>query len=265
MSKKFIYSVADTKGNVVIPFDAGYDSIEPFGDWLKVGKGKCFGLVNEKGETVLPCEYEKFSHIHAGIYYFSKNNKTGILDKNKGKIVAQCEYDKVQPIWDYSEGYTHFIVEKDNKLGLIDIDGNVIVPCECSEIYQYDGSGVFVFTKEDGTMGAYFARLKESIPFGKYFISCDPLRQAPDSDEVLLTLLEHHGEDTMYRYYYIAGLGGRDANGKEMLKNGFNLSDEKDRDLEDKYREELIKYARNVKQYKHNKKFSFDDDGGMGV
>ena len=74
MSKKFIYSVADAKGNVVIPFDAGYDSIEPFGDWLKVGKGKCFGLINEKGETVLPCEYEKFSHIHAGSYYFSKNN-----------------------------------------------------------------------------------------------------------------------------------------------------------------------------------------------
>lgn len=79
------------------------------------------GLLNYKGEIILP-------NIYDGIYLFAynrllieKNGKFGVIDTD-GKVLAEPKYDQIVDAWEYTIG-----VVFNDKVGFMDVNCNIIV------------------------------------------------------------------------------------------------------------------------------------------
>jgi hypothetical protein len=131
-----------------------------------------FGLINEKGELVLPFEYAYFSPIGDGLLIAARGEKTGIIDQN-GAVVVPFEYNSIYPrmgalvafdaqgragiintknevlvpfAYDNLEVLSpnRFFADKNEKRGIVDDKGNVILPLEYNitylggDSYEYD-------------------------------------------------------------------------------------------------------------------------------
>lgn len=75
-----------------------YDVITPiYANFLRVVQGTKFGVINLKGETVLPIEYDKVDAFKKGSYYTytTKGDKKGILSYD-GSILAEAKYTKIE-------------------------------------------------------------------------------------------------------------------------------------------------------------------------
>lgn len=94
-----------TSGNLAIP--AKYDKVQPFrGDYAKVKVGEKWGIIDAKGNKILPCEYDELGPvsdgmIKVGVKSGSSSLKYGFLNLN-GDVVLEAKYEQCQ---DFSEGY----------------------------------------------------------------------------------------------------------------------------------------------------------------
>lgn len=104
---------------------------------LERGLFSTYGFINTKGDTVIYPVFEKVSEFSDGLCMASKDGiKYGYIN-TKGEWVIQPEYEigvalKINGEYDFSEkdfsnGYA--AVEKDNKYGLIDKTGKLVLPC----------------------------------------------------------------------------------------------------------------------------------------
>ena len=94
-------------------------------------KGK-WGVMNSKGNIIVPCIYSDISVLCGGFIRAIKDNLVGGLDK-KGKIIVPFIYGFIDMV---GCGYGHvyfpqtvLMIKKDNKCGLVDTKtGRIIVP-----------------------------------------------------------------------------------------------------------------------------------------
>lgn len=126
----------------------------------KASKEELDGIIDDKGNVVAPCQYEYIqSFMPCGLAKFHQDYRYGLLD-TQGKVVLEAEYDY---IYDPAEKDRYLLAEKDGVYGVMDLDGNVIVPFQDltygdqvglsvqedgDETYAY-GSSVF-FLQDDG-------------------------------------------------------------------------------------------------------------------
>lgn len=110
--------------------DEHYKEIVNFNNNLyKVSSDNFFGLINNKGETILKCNYDdivkyKFSEDEKTEFIkFSKNNKKGLINLNGEKILP-CKFDSFKKITDNLIK----VVIKD-QFGLYSSNGKEITPC----------------------------------------------------------------------------------------------------------------------------------------
>lgn len=112
----------DQYGNIKIDFE--YEDCEWFFEgYAEVSKdGINYGLINSKGELVLPYEYDDryfLKHPDDEWFIISKNNKYGVVDKNNNKII-EFLFDEL----DYSYGNDLLEAKIGDKWGIIDLKGN---------------------------------------------------------------------------------------------------------------------------------------------
>ncbi|OHX68040.1 WG repeat-containing protein [Flammeovirga pacifica] len=91
------YGVIDSNAKVVIP--PIYNVISDFNNQQAVvQKNHAFGLINTDGEIIVPITYNGFSKLHNGWYTVKKGNgslgKWGIINE-KGQSILPCKYDKI--------------------------------------------------------------------------------------------------------------------------------------------------------------------------
>jgi hypothetical protein len=117
----------------------------------KVGKDYKQGLINKKGEIVVPCSYDV---LHDDLYYVSegiviveKDHLQGAYDILNPREQIPCLYDKCDFKWSYIETVGVFIVEKNGKQGMYDIDGKEILPCNYRILDYYSD---FYWVMKDG-------------------------------------------------------------------------------------------------------------------
>lgn len=137
---------------------------------LKVCKAGKYGLMDTKGRTISLCKWDDIFTVEIIRPYeprektrsyceVKKENKFGIINRN-GKLVIPCQYERIC----FAETEELWIVKKDGKCGCIDSGGNEIVPCG-----QYEYIGLFseglAKVKLDGKYG-YIDHT------GKLVISC---------------------------------------------------------------------------------------------
>lgn len=121
----------NTSGILVIPLT--FDWASDFHNGNAVirkdsGSVNLYQLINTKGTVLTPVMYNDITNANDGNYLVLKNSLWGIIDKY-GKELIQCKYDRII----IDSGF--IVVTLNDKAGLIDIKGNVIIPTVNNNIF----------------------------------------------------------------------------------------------------------------------------------
>lgn len=83
--------------------------------------GKYKGLLNSKGDIILPNIYEEITQFAYDRLLVKKSGKYGIVDTN-GKVLAEPKYDQIVDVWEYTIGFA-----LNNKVGFMNTNCNIII------------------------------------------------------------------------------------------------------------------------------------------
>ena len=137
-----------------------YDSIicqhpasPPDSFYFIVQKGNKYGVADYNGNFLISLQYKEIREFIN--YYFKthKDNKYGIIDIY-GNQIANEEYDKVD-IDGFSTGKPFFLVLKEWKQGVLDLDGNIILPIEFFGIWPLS-EGYFSIKKSPKDQDGFY-------------------------------------------------------------------------------------------------------------
>lgn len=126
-------------------------SYPPYGDFslISVREDKKWGVVNEKGEIIVPVIYKEIfiqpkitDRFEIRVQDF--NDKYGFVDYN-GKIIAECKYDYCESV--FIDGMC--VVGRDFGYTVIDKESNELMPLISEKLTYYSGN--FVVEKEGGS------------------------------------------------------------------------------------------------------------------
>lgn len=122
---------ANSEGEVVIPII--YDTKPHINgtalmineDYLDLRINTMCGLVRRDGTIVIDFEWENMSieKLSEGLLPVSKNGKWGFVNVNTGKVQIELLYDEIGL---FKDGFAS--VSIDSKWGIIDKDGNIVIP-----------------------------------------------------------------------------------------------------------------------------------------
>lgn len=132
--------------------------------YFPVYTNKKWGVIDNNGNIVIEPEYEEYIIIPNNkkdlfictydVEYDKKTYKTKVINANNDEIISG--YDKIQPVYNYDKGNNIFFddnvlsVEKDNKYGLVDYTGKVLLNCEYDGIEAVKGiENSLIIKKED--------------------------------------------------------------------------------------------------------------------
>lgn len=107
-----------------------FDQIEPFQQGLAVVKnaGK-YGIINQESEAIVKLEYDHIERL-GSLFLLFTNGNIGLADAN-GRIIKNPSYDSIKAL---ENGY--FLVERNDKYGIIDESGQDILPTNYEIIKQ---------------------------------------------------------------------------------------------------------------------------------
>lgn len=149
-----------------------YSKAEPITEYgFAIVKKGNYGIINSKGEIVVPCIYPKIEHPrreYQGFYdefYIYKNGKIGLLNR-EAKPITDITYTSFESDYSYDNGnyYTLFVARKHNKCGLIGANGEIILPIEYDEIGKFESNDCAI-AKKNGLYGIINNMGKVQIPF----------------------------------------------------------------------------------------------------
>lgn len=161
------YGVVDWQGNEKIPFV--YDEMLDFkrGNNSIAKKNGKFGVINNQNKEIFPFIYDDINELDEvenlkNTYILSNKNEDKIVNSN-GKILLSG-YQSILPIfYDHSK----FIVKKNNKFGIVDLQNKILLPIiyeEISDWVEYGPENRHI-VKRNGKYGMVEHKsFKEKIP-----------------------------------------------------------------------------------------------------
>jgi len=184
VSKNGKYGFIDKTGMEVIPLE--YDRANPFADGLAaVSIDDKWGYINTSGEIVIPLEYDRgisadrLSFVNGlavvcigkidreDIYNNTDDRKYGIIDI-EGNIVLPIEYDMI-----YSADRFYRVAIRDKykrqKWGLADMSGEFILPCIYDSI-RFDTDNGLLYVEQNGKWGILEIENYKMNPFDEQSI-----------------------------------------------------------------------------------------------
>ena len=149
IEKNHLKGLVSTDGNIFI--GAIYSDIFAIGNMWSVKTGNDYQLFDIKEKILLPIHfdsvklYEKIQYIETNVvrdhflcYFITKDNKIGCINED-GNIIADCEYDRIEVVINRELSSSKMKVFKGNHVGLMSNDGSFIIPCNYDDIKQVDG------------------------------------------------------------------------------------------------------------------------------
>lgn len=136
------YGMINSEGQILIPFDFD-EMFEIEGtEFYRVSKDNKFGVIDEKGKLRIPILYK-------GIYsLYDKFDDEDLLKKslfvadnkviNIDNQIVIDGYSSITPIFN---NHNYFIVSKNKKFGIIDVNKKIILPLEYDEISNWTEYG----------------------------------------------------------------------------------------------------------------------------
>lgn len=93
--------------------------------------GEKTGLLSNTGEELIPMVYDYIKSIIDSVIEINIDGKKGIIDLARD-LKVEPQYDEIS----LTAGNKFFLVTKDSKSGLLDLDYNLVVPLEYGRIFQ---------------------------------------------------------------------------------------------------------------------------------
>ena len=157
------FGVINIKGNILVPIEYDEISIDGYSSKnnnseksgyvvsRKTDNGFRYGYVNSKGKEEISTEYNDLSRItdiESNDIYIeaAKNGQYGIL-KN-GELIINNEYQSIR----YEKGNNIFIIEKNKKFGVANIEGKITIPIEYTQI---DITGMYIYARNNEETTVY--------------------------------------------------------------------------------------------------------------
>jgi hypothetical protein len=150
-SHNWKYGYIDMTGKTVIPLI--YDWAMDFSEGLAAVRieGKS-GFIDKNGEEALPFIYDNVNSFSGGLAAVSMDGKWGYIDIT-GDFVIPLMYDGAQPFFNgLAVVHVTFNPAHGTKCGIIDKDGNTVVPVEYDWIW-FNAMGGFYQTSKDSKQG----------------------------------------------------------------------------------------------------------------
>jgi WG containing repeat len=126
------------------------------GQYFEYCNAAC-GIINVKGEIIFKPEWDyvqllennqkKGVYKNQDLFIVNKNGKVGVLDVSN-KVIVPIEYDGIFSLHD-----DYVVVSKNGKTGVIDKKGNTIVPFEYNYVHDLEENGFQYFNADKDVRG----------------------------------------------------------------------------------------------------------------
>lgn len=110
-----------------------YENIRalPYG-LIVVGDNGIFGVIDNSGKEILSVKYENLEFLqNSKEFFMSAENTVGLLDKDGNTIIKPTDYDDISILDEIEQLY---LVKKDNKYGVLNREGEVVLHVDYDEI-----------------------------------------------------------------------------------------------------------------------------------
>lgn len=155
--------ILDINQDIILPFN--YYNLQYINDSFIIAsdKGFKYGVININDDIVVPFEYDEIHIVSDSMNYLqiTKNNKSGLFDRNKAEFVIPIEYESLKYIDERYLENELVVAKKDGKAGIIDMQNKEIVPFVYDRI-EYVGGGLKFY--EDGLAGLLDAKGNIILP-----------------------------------------------------------------------------------------------------
>lgn len=178
------------------------------------GNSPKFGILNEKGKTITPNQYETIDQLSDGLFAVQLNDKYGFIN-TKGELVIPCQFNSTRG---FNDGYA--IVEYDNDFGVIDQKGNFIFKMEYDGIYPTGLKQTFLIFDRKGKK--YVSNINGEKIFDIKYDSLDNFYNdyAVIQNDSKYGLIDKNGNIVIDCKYYALG----------EFNNGFSLTFKKEKE-----------------------------------
>lgn len=154
-----MWGYADDEGKIVIPGQFHIANEFHSRDYAVAMKDGYYGIINKKGETVVPFEYHNmlYSHLYDNNYIVvHKYLKKGVINL-KNETLIPIEYDHI-----FQYGPNIFRVKVGKKYGLINDKGEIVVPIIYDSIDRMGYNSGIYRLKVDCKFGLFSINGKET-------------------------------------------------------------------------------------------------------
>lgn len=170
-----LYGVVDINGKEIIPLKHWqikllYDVHNPEDTYFEVtnNDNREKGLFDINGKEIMSVAYDELSvneddNDRIESIIAKKDNKYGMFNK-RGKVLLPIEYEAID---DYF--YETYKVRKNELYGVVDTKGTILIPVIYDEIDRYQSGGGFIKVKKNNLYGAYFVKEGKKTTIKKIF------------------------------------------------------------------------------------------------
>lgn len=142
------YGIINRKGEEIVP--CIYDEVKSIYSLFFVRKGNKWGIINQTGIQLKNCIYDDFE----GEYWFNKRKWTAIKENGKwglmngeGEIMVKPQYQSIE------KNYNDLVinVSQDARWGVVDSIGKKIIPCQYDKVKSINKN--FIAVQTNGLWG----------------------------------------------------------------------------------------------------------------
>lgn len=189
-------------------FEDNYDTVFIFGKKGRITKNaaELFGVVDNKGNTVVPYYYNKIIENKLGLFVFKINKSTSVertyslgYYNHNFKLILPCQYRSLLAV---DKQYIIASQNSDQKFGLVDTVGNIIVDFNYEEMYA-PTEGVFL-TKLNGNYGFINKKGHDVIEHKYTYASPFSEELAVASSNQLFGYINHRGNFVIAERFHAA-------------------------------------------------------------
>lgn len=202
------WGIINKKGEYVLK--PTYDELSIFNSEFSVAfiNGQGYGLVNTEGKEIMSCHYRYDLHYQANvknsigyIMYQKIGESHFTIENRKGKKTELTNYDYANFLYDESNNIILPLIRvrsKNNKYGIINLDGEIIVPCKYQSISARSNQLLYVY--KDDKQGCISYDGEEVIPIIYQSISefISGLAQVTLNEEVFYINIKGERVDQIY-------------------------------------------------------------------
>ena len=160
--------IFDRTGRVIVPFGK-YDFVrQSTGNLVFVERGGKIGAIDITGKEIVPLIYTGVRETMNGLAVVLDNDKSTVINQSGRAILPLQKYNTNDDhgISFYENGGILVLSSTDNKWGLVDYNGNTVLPCEYFSIGRMN-DGYVVVQNEKG-YSVFNINGEIIVPFGEF-------------------------------------------------------------------------------------------------